>query len=214
MIVSDEFKNERDSGSGMSRNEKIALIVFFVLALGYTSFQFLKQAPKSDGIHLGNDIAIEHPTIVVDVSGAVVKPGIYFLPEGSRVIDAIQAAGGFSETADKNSVNSAKVLVDQEKIIVKEINSESQWNNWNENTNQIGRMDPGGATSQTKLVNLNTATKEELMTVQGIGEKRAQNIIDYRNKYGGFKSVDELELVPLFGPMIVNRIRHLLTVEE
>lgn len=123
--------------------------------------------------------------VTVDVKGAVVKPGVYTLKAGTRVTDAIKAAGGMTEDADAKSVNLAASLSDEEVIYV--------------------------ATKDGKI-NLNTATSEELQTISGIGAKRAEDIIAYRESHGGFQSVDDLKNVSGIGDKTLDKIRESIYV--
>lgn len=148
--------------------------------------------------------------VTVDVKGAVTKPGVYTLKESSRVTDAIKAAGGMTEDADAKSVNLAASLSDEEVIYVA---------SKDENVSVIGQSDSGaasdkgGKTSQKDgKINLNTATSEELQTISGIGAKRAEDIIAYRESHGGFQSVDDLKNVSGIGDKTLEKIRESIYV--
>lgn len=121
--------------------------------------------------------------IFVDIKGAVKKPGIYQMKVGDRVKDALDAAGGLTEEADSQKVNLAKRLEDQMAIVVPKVGEEAE---------EI----PAGATSKEEAkegkVNINTATVEELKTLKGVGEKKAEAIIEYRNKNGSFQTKEDL----------------------
>ena len=121
--------------------------------------------------------------IFVDIKGAVKKPGIYQMKVGDRVKDALDAAGGLTEEADSQKVNLAKRLEDQMAIVVPKVGEEAE---------EI----PAGATSKEEAkegkVNINTATVEELKTLKGVGEKKAEAIIEYRKKNGSFKTKEDL----------------------
>lgn len=121
----------------------------------------------------------ESNLIWVHVCGQVKNPGVYSFPEGSRVFDAVEAAGGFTEHADKDSVNLAMTLVDEGKIYIasKEERNESS--------------DSADSQSDGKI-NVNTATLDQLMTLPGIGEKRAESILKLREERGSFQTVEEL----------------------
>lgn len=123
-------------------------------------------------------------TICIHVTGCVANPGVYQLTKGSRVYEAIVLAGGFREDADKDYLNQAAELSDGQKLHVYSI----------EEAATAGQYINSGVTQQeeTKLVNINTATKEELMTLPGIGESRAESIIAYREENGGFRSIEDI----------------------
>ncbi len=129
----------------------------------------------------GNAAAVGHVT--VDVAGKVRRPGVATLPTGSRVVDALRKAGGARNGVDLSSLNLARVLVDGEQILV-------------------GRAIPTGGVAASastaapdptgSLVNLNTATAEQLDTLPGVGPVTAQKILEWRTSHGAFSSVDEL----------------------
>lgn len=148
--------------------------------------------------------------VTVDVKGAVVNPGVYTLKEGARVTDVIQEAGGMTEDADAKSVNLAASLSDEEVIYVA---------NKDENVSVLDQTstgqvsDKGGqAVSKDGKINLNTATSEQLQTISGIGAKRAEDIIAYRESHGGFQSVDDLKNVSGIGDKTLDKIRESLYV--
>ena len=123
-------------------------------------------------------------TIWVYVCGAVHAPGVYELPSGSRIYHVIQAAGGMLPEAETRAVNQAQELSDGEQITVPTV-EEAQ-------DPAQPAVSGGSAASGDGKVNLNTAGIEELCTLTGIGETRAQAIVDYREQNGGFQSIEEL----------------------
>ncbi|MGV9909065.1 helix-hairpin-helix domain-containing protein [Streptomyces tendae] len=129
------------------------------------------------------------PEIVVDVGGKVRKPGIHSLPAGSRVADALRAAGGVRPGTRTDGLNRARFLVDGEQVIV---GAPAPATRPGEGTAPSG---PTGAAGPAAPVSLNTATTDQLDTLPGVGPVLAQHIIDYRTQHGGFRSVDELREV-------------------
>ena len=147
---------------------------------------------------------LEQDLITVDVKGAVKSPGIYDLPVGSRVNDAVQKAGGLTDQADSKSLNLAQKVSDEALVYVPTKGEEA--------SQQSG----SGATSSTskeKKVNLNKASLEELKQVKGLGGKRAQDIIDHRETNGKFKSVDELKKVSGIGAKTIEKLKDYVTVD-
>jgi competence protein ComEA len=138
--------------------------------------------------------------ISVYVSGSVVNAGLYALPRGSRVNDAIQAAGGFNDQADINGLNLAKLLEDGEQINVPSEGS----------IDTAGQNNSSGAITNA-LIDINTATLEQLDTLPGIGPKTAQNIIDYRSNNGPFSNVEQLMDVPDIGQVTFDKVKGLVS---
>ncbi|MFI6600435.1 helix-hairpin-helix domain-containing protein [Nonomuraea sp. NPDC050536] len=127
-------------------------------------------------------------TVTIDITGKIRKPGVYTLPLGSRVTDALQAAGGLRQGTTPGTINLARRLVDGEQIIV-------------------GPQPPGAppanptlADPATTSIDLNTATLNELEQLPGVGEVLAGRIIDYRTTHGGFRTIDQLREVSGIGP--------------
>ncbi|MFE4643094.1 helix-hairpin-helix domain-containing protein, partial [Streptomyces sp. NPDC056730] len=126
--------------------------------------------------------------VVVDVSGKVRRPGVLRLAAGSRVADALRAAGGAKPGADLTGLNRARVLMDGEQVLVGGPAPPASGVG-------AGAAAGGGAGAVAGPVSLNAATPEQLDTLPGVGPVLAQHIIDYRGKHGGFRSVDELREV-------------------
>ena len=147
----------------------------------------------------------EQDLITVDVKGAVKSPGIYDLPVGSRVHDAVQKAGGLTEEADSKSLNLAQKVSDEALVYVPTKGEEA--------TSQQAASETSPSTSKEKRVNLNKASLEELKQVKGLGGKRAQDIIDHREANGKFKSVDELKKVSGIGAKTIEKLKDYVTVD-
>ena len=143
--------------------------------------------------------------ITVDVKGAVKSPGIYDLPVGSRVHDAVQKAGGLTEEADSKSLNLAQKVSDEALVYVPTKGEEA--------ASQQAASGTTPSTSKDKKVNLNKASLEELKQVKGLGGKRAQDIIDHRESNGKFKSVDELKKVSGIGAKTIEKLKDYVTVD-
>ncbi|MGQ4514114.1 helix-hairpin-helix domain-containing protein [Streptomyces sp. DW26H14] len=134
--------------------------------------------------------ASEAGVVVVDVSGTVRHPGVLRLPAGSRVEDALRAAGGPKDGTDLTGVNRARVLVDGEQVVVGGPAGAAPAGGA-----PAGPLTPGAAPAPGAPLSLNTATLEQLDTLPGVGPVLAQHILDYRGQNGGFRSVDELREV-------------------
>ena len=140
--------------------------------------------------------------VVVHVAGAVSAPGVYTLPADSRVDDAVRAAGATAD-ADLSQLNLAQKLADGQKITVPAAG---------ETPAPVDNAAPSDSSQSGALININTATQEELETLPSIGEVRAQAIIAYREEHGGFRTTDELMEVSGIGEKIFADIAPHITV--
>ncbi|WP_342774977.1 ComEA family DNA-binding protein [Streptomyces reniochalinae] len=150
--------------------------------------------PGSGGVAAASTSASPGKRLVVDVSGKVRDPGVHRLPAGSRVTDALEAAGGLRKGADTSGLNRARLLVDGEQIVVGK-------------PGKGGAAAPPGATAgggastgaasggPAAPVSLSAATPEQLENLPGVGPVLAQHIVDYRTEHGGFTTVDQLKEV-------------------
>ncbi len=134
---------------------------------------------------LEQEVSTEASRIFVHVCGAVNAPGVYELAAGSRYQDAVQAAGGFAENAEETFLNLASVLTDGEQLVVPTVEEAA--------SREASREQAEAADDR---VDINLAGREELMTLPGIGEVRAEAILQYREENGPFSSAEELMNVP------------------
>jgi competence protein ComEA len=137
--------------------------------------------------------------VVVDVVGAVRRPGLYRLPQRARIADAVTRAGGSTAKADLAQVNLAAPLADGEQIVIPRRGAAP-----------APGSAPATAGSSTGPVQLSTATQEQLDSLPGVGPVTAQKILDYRKEHGAFRSVDELDAVPGIGPKRLDQLRELV----
>jgi competence protein ComEA len=135
--------------------------------------------------------------VVVDVAGAVGKPGVYRLPAGTRVNDAIQRAGGATARAEAESINLAARLSDGQQIVVPSRAKSAAG---------VASAAAAGAES-TGPISLGSATVAELDTIDGIGPVTAQDIVDFRDQHGGVSSVDQLDQISGIGPATMEALR-------
>jgi len=174
------------------------LFGLFVAALVWVT----ARNPSGEAVTL-RPVPTEKP-IVVQISGAVPRPGVYALPDGARVQDVISAAGGFLAEADKEFINLARVLEDGERLDIP----------YGEGFSPIiptavVEIIP----ANSELININTATSFELEALPGIGPTIAGKIVAYREENGFFQSIEEIENVSGIGPVLFDRIKDLITVE-
>jgi competence protein ComEA len=140
---------------------------------------------------------------VVDVVGAVRRPGLYRLQQGARIADAVARAGGATAKADLALINLAAPLADGEQVVVPKRGAAVP------SAASSGAGGSAGVASSGP-VHLSTATLEQLDSLPGIGPVTAQKILDYRQKHGAFTSVDELDAVPGIGPARLDQLKDLV----
>ena len=165
-------------------------------------------------------------TVRIHVAGAVVRPGVYTVSSSSRVVDAVTAAGGATSSADLERINLAQTIVDTEQVFVPFRSTRTT------KVTVAPRLRPSRTTvpasvstvpgavpilgapiaTSTPLINLNSATSDQLDTLPGVGPSTAKAIISYRNRKGPFGKVEDLLNVPGIGPAKVGAIRDQVTV--
>jgi competence protein ComEA len=160
--------------------------------------------------------------IAVHVIGAVPRPGLYEFSEGARIQDAIDAAGGLLSTANADAVNLAALLTDGQQLNIPYKSGSEPADDASSlelpgspDTNDSSSDNGGassGAPSNNELININTATLEELDTLPGIGPALAQRIIDYRTENGPFSTIEEIMDVSGIGPSTFENIKDLITI--
>ncbi len=201
----------RERLSALSRAEIVGLIAVLVVTIGGAGLWYVRSLPKPVEVRAtasaptGAVASESSPSagapLLVDVAGWVRDPGVYAFTEGSRVIDAIEAAGGARSGALLQALNLAALLVDGTQILVPREGA-------------AGAPPVGSTTGASSggLVNVNTASATDLEALPGIGEVIAQRIIDHRTANGPFTSVDQLVDVSGIGDAILASIRELVTV--
>ena len=144
-------------------------------------------------------------TVYVYVCGAVNAPGVYELNEDARVFEAITLAGGMTAEAAPEAVSQARTVADGEQIYVPTVREVQMQGSGVEDI-VTGNADVSGK------ININTAGKEELMTLTGIGEAKAQSILDYREEHGQFGSIEDLMLIEGIKEGVFNKIKEDITI--
>ena len=189
MAFFDEWKEKWESWSLAVKGAVIAVVLLLLVAVGGLLPKKEEAVEETEVVvttvlaEKTEESATLEAVVFVDIKGEVKKPGVYQMKGGDRVKDAIDAAGGLTEEADSQKVNLAKRLEDQMVIVVPKVGEEVE---------EI----PAGETSKEATkegkVNINTATVEELKTLKGVGEKKAEAIIEYRKKNGSFQTKEDL----------------------
>lgn len=159
---------------------------------------------KEDIIVNNDKINDEEEYIYVDIKGEVINPSVYKIKKGLRVIDVINLAGGLTEESDTSNINLSKIVTDEMVIVIKSKNNEEVYidsdvdiNNNNNNNNQ--------------LIDINTCTIDELLTLPGIGESKANNIIEYRKK-NKFNTINDIMNVSGISESLFNKIKEYIKV--
>ena len=173
----------------------ILLLGRFVLGAGTTRTAAPLPLPPAAGAGV---TGLPSSRVVVDVVGAVRRPGLYRLAHGSRIADALTRAGGATAKADLAQVNLAAPLADGEQVVVPRRGA------------GVAGGVAGSVAGAAAPVLLSTATLEQLDSLPGIGPVTAQKILDYREQHGAFQSVDELDAVPGIGPKRLDQLHELV----
>ena len=189
MAFFDEWKEKWESWSLSAKAALIGGILLILVGMGSLFSKKEESVEETTVVEMTvlaekTEVSTTQETVIfVDIKGAVKNPGVYQMKVGDRVKDALDAAGGLTAEADSQKVNLAKRLEDQMVIVVPKVGEESEEIPTGETRNE--------ATKEGK-VNINTATVEELKTLKGVGEKKAEAIIEYRKKNGSFQTKEDL----------------------
>lgn len=162
------------------------------------------RSPGGEGINL-----LPAPTakpMVVHISGEVNQPGVYEIPQKSRIFEVITAAGGFTQDADVDALNQADFVQDGSKIVIPALQDTIRTNT----TTYVAT--PANSTS-ADLININTASQTELENLPGIGATRADDIISYRLVNGKFQRIEDIMKVPGIGSTTFENIKNLIVIE-
>jgi competence protein ComEA len=191
----------------IDKEQKQGLMLVFILTIGIAGFYFINSRPSiqpalvqdlNPGM-VQENVSESPVDLIINVAGKVNNPGVYQLPKGSRVIDAIKAAGNQRNGVDISDINLARILVDGEQILVGSPKPSS------------GKIAAKKITIDNPL-DLNRATITQLDSLPGIGPVTAQRIVDYRTKVGRINSVDELKKISGLGGAKFEEIKSLLRV--
>jgi competence protein ComEA len=183
--------------------QKKGVLILFALTIGLAGFYFLNSRPQVESVAIQEVAPMVAPIapadLIINVAGKVRNPGVYQLPPGSRVIDAIKAAGDQLKGVDISDVNLARTLVDGEQILVGSVKYSS-------GKVIIKKISPDNP------LDINRATMAQLDTLPGIGPVTAGRIIDYRIKVGRINNLDELKKISGLGGSKFEEIKALLRV--
>lgn len=205
----------------------VALVICAMVAFSFFTKEKTTVIADSKQEVVEEEVKVEN--IFVEIKGAVNAPGVYNLKSDKRIFDAIELAGGLREDANINYINQTRILSDEMLIVVmtnveieqaiknKELleRAESEVAVATSQPEVIGYDDcytAGSTSNSSGLISINNASKEELMSLSGIGESKANDIISYRNSNGGFKSIEELREVNGIGEATFNKIKDSITL--
>lgn len=187
----------------LTKEQRRGLLLIFTLSIGIGAFYFLNSRPQpaTQAVDVVTPLInqVEQSKLIINVAGKVKSPGVYQLPPGSRVIDAIEAAGNHLKGVDISDINLARLLVDGEQILV--------GGNRLQSSKSVARK-----ITVDNPLDINRATLAQLDTLPGIGPVTAQRIIDYRNKVGRINALDELKKISGLGGAKFEEIKSLLRV--
>ena len=201
----------------MEKNQvKIVLVIFIILVCGILWFFAGGQNKREDDENV--DIFAEQSVsegekeaqeqkVYVHITGAVKKPGVYIFDGKPRVIEVVEKAGGFKKDALKYSINQAEMVEDGAQIVI-----ESKKDKKKEAATEGDRDSAGGQQDNAGLLNINTATKEELMTLTGIGESKAMAIISYREENGDFGKIEDIMNITGIKTGVFDKIKNQIKV--
>ena len=173
----------------------LKIVVFILLICMGCSGRELEEISLQETEGIERQMEEKEDSIFVYVCGAVAAPGVYELQSGSRVFEALEAAGGVLPEAAEETINQAQVLKDETKLYIptkKELEVQ--------------------LSAESGKVNLNTATKEVLMTIPGVGASKAEDIISYRNKNGTFAKIEDVMKIPGIKEGLFEKMKEYITV--
>lgn len=210
-------------------NKQLLLILLVaVIILGTIGFYFYKNIFMQDEYDYENideldeeesivieskDIEEVEEKVIVHITGCIKNQGIVILNHGERVIDAIEKAGGVTEEADLNKINLAYELQDGEKLYIPSKNDEDDEQYLSSGENKYVSNSYNSESKGSTIININKATKEELQTLNGIGESMANKIIKYREENGKFENIEDIKNVPGIGDAKFNNIKDYISVK-
>lgn len=189
MAFFDEWKEKWESWSLSVKGAVIGGVLLLLVGIGglFSKKEEAVEEPavvETTVLAEKTEVSTTQETVIfVDIKGAVKNPGVYQMKPGDRVKDALEAAGGLTAEADSQKVNLAKRLEDQMVIVVPKVGEEAE---------EIPAGETRKEATKEGKVNINTAMVEELKTLKGVGEKKAEAIIEYRKKNGSFQTKEDL----------------------
>lgn len=199
-------------------DKKHTIIIIAIICIVLFGFLYFFIKPRDEVVLTSSNVQALEPsnttiavttsenistTIIAYISGEVNNPDVYELENGSRIKDLVLKAGGFTNEADQNNINLSKKLTDEEHVHIYKLGEKQDI--VIENQNNVN--------NQSSLVNINTATKQDLMTLPNIGDAVSNYIIDYRDTIGKFNTIEDIKNVDRIGDKTFEKIKDLITVD-
>ena len=210
MAFFDEWKEKWESWSLSAKAAVIGGILLILVGVGGLFFKKEESVEETTVVEMTvlaekTEVSTTQETVIfVDIKGAVKNPGVYQMKVGDRVKDALDAAGGLTAEADSQKVNLAQRVEDQMVIVVPKVGEEAE---------EIPAGETRKEATKEGKVNINTATVEELKTLKGVGEKKAEAIIEYRKKNGSFQTKEDLMKVRGIGKKLFDSFQERIVTQ-
>ncbi|MGA0866610.1 MAG: helix-hairpin-helix domain-containing protein [Candidatus Nanopelagicaceae bacterium] len=195
--------------SDLTKEQRRGLVVISITALAFALFSFFSARGEAVPQVVATSPTVASPpalVIFVDITGRVKAPGVYQLPDGSRVIDAVTMAGGFKRGFDASHINLARKLIDGEQVAIKS----KKFQPITPPATRKGIF--GGSSGYNGMVSVNSGTKAQFDSLPGIGPVLAQRIIDHRTRNGSFATIESIQDVSGIGASIFGQISSRLTL--
>ena len=207
-------------------NKKVIIVIIIVTIIIILFYE--KSIKNKDFIEINTDLNIMQTEeniiedeskrkIIIYITGEIQKEGVYELKENSRVLDAIEIAGGLKENANIEDINLAQILEDESKIYIPNKNDENIKNDNQNNIDNISKnttetIKKDGTIIKSEKININTASQTELETLPGIGPSTALKIVNYRKEKGKFKNIEDIKNVSGIGESKFSKIKDLIKI--
>lgn len=189
----------------------ILLFLSYIFVTSNEEKKYIEENPIEDEENLEinkEDEKQEKNLIVIDIKGEINNPGTYEFDEEKRIVDVVEKAGGLTDKADTKDINLSEKIYDEMLIVIPSLEDEQKESETKENTSVSNKT----SKSVDSKISINKADITELMKLNGIGESKAKNIIDYREKNGNFKSIEEIKNVTGIGNTIFDKIKDFIKV--
>ena len=204
------------------KNKKKVIIISIILIILILTLLKINISKKDESVVIKEDNELlitedkDSNLYYVDIKGAVANPGVYSIESNKRVIDAIKMAGGLLDNSDTTNINLSKYVTDEMVIVIYTKEELEKINNSIDYSFNDAYQDYNNSKNKSSdnnnLININSASLEELKTLPGIGDTKAKSIIDYRESNGKFNSIEDIQNVKGIGSSLYEKIKNNITV--